>query len=168
MKSKPSRRICEAVAKKTKEIFGQSIPDTLTVDQKARNAKLKEFLSGVIGMTDSGKRQEFETGAVRDSADDKPRPDLISPYANEREGAWLAAGAKKYLERNWEQGMPISRCIASLERHVIAYKKGKRDEDHMAAIRTNAGFILHYEAMIKLGVLPKELDDMPKYEGVEK
>jgi len=116
-------------------------------------------------MHDSGKRQQFASGTVRDTADDKPRPDLISPYANEREGAWLGIGAKKYAERNWEAGMPISRCIASLERHVIAYKKGKTDEDHMAAIRTNAGFILHYEEMIKLGVLPKELDDMPKYEG---
>lgn len=115
-------------------------------------------------MNDSGKRQKFVTGAVRDSADDKPRPDLISPYANWREGVWLAKGASKYLERNWEAGMPISRCIASLERHLLAYKMGLTDEDHMAAIRTNAGFILHYEEMIKRRVMSKELDDMPKYE----
>ena len=115
-------------------------------------------------MKDSGQRQEFSTGAVRDAATDKPRPDLVSPYASDREGAWLAAGAKKYQARNWDAGMPISRCIASLERHLMAYKKGWTDEDHMAAIRTNSGFILHYEEMIKAGLLPKELDDMPKYE----
>lgn len=115
-------------------------------------------------MNDSGKRQEFVTGAMRDTAEDKPRPDLISPYANDREGVWLGKGARKYAERNWEKGIPISRCIASLERHLLSYKKGMVDEDHMAAIRTNAGFILHYEEMIDRGVLPKELDDMPKYE----
>jgi len=115
-------------------------------------------------MTDSGKREQFNTGAVRDGAEDKIRPDLISPYANAREGAWLAKGARKYSARNWEQGMPISRCIASLERHLLAYKQGQCNEDHMAAIRTNSGFILHYEEMIRMGILSEDLDDMPKYE----
>lgn len=115
-------------------------------------------------MHDSGEHQEFTTGAVRDTAKGKPRPDLISPYANAREGTWLAQGAAKYTERNWEKGMPLSRVIASLERHLIALKKGLLDEDHAAAIRTNIGFYIHYEEMIKLGILPAELDDMPKYE----
>src|ERR1035437_408993 len=96
-------------------------------------------------MKDSGERRTFETGAVRDRDDKKPRPDLISPHANMREGAWLALGAKKYEVRNWESGMPISECVASLCRHLESYKLGLADEDHMAAIRTNAGFILHYE-----------------------
>lgn len=115
-------------------------------------------------MKDSGARQQFDTGAVRDTAEGKPRPDLISPYANEREGRWLQLGAEKYNERNWEKGIPISRCIASLERHLIDFKKGLQDEDHMAAIRCNAGFILHFEEMITRGLLPEELDDMPGYE----
>jgi hypothetical protein len=114
-------------------------------------------------MQDSGERRQFETGTVRDRGDFKPRPDLISPHANTREGAWLALGAKKYRPRNWEAGMPISECVASLARHLEAYKLGKADEDHMAAIRTNAGFILHYEEEIKAGRLPASLDDMPKY-----
>jgi len=115
-------------------------------------------------MKDSGSRQEFETGAVRDTAEGKPRPDLISPYANLREGRWLQKGAEKYDERNWEKGIPISRCIASLERHLLAYKQGLTDEDHMAAIRCNAGFILHFEELIDRGIIPPELDDMPHYE----
>lgn len=114
-------------------------------------------------MQDSGKRQEFEGGAVRDTAEGKSRPDLISPFAAEREGDWLAKGASKYAERNWEKGIPIARCIASLERHLMAYKQGKTDEDHMAAIRCNAGFVLHFEEMIKLGLLPPTLNDMPHY-----
>jgi hypothetical protein len=114
-------------------------------------------------MHDSGERQEFTTGAVRDTAGDKPRPDLFSPFALERVGRWLGIGAKKYAERNWEKGMPVSRVIASLMRHLLAYMMGKKDEDHMAAVATNAMFILHYEAMIKRGVLHAELNDMPNY-----
>ncbi len=115
-------------------------------------------------MEDSGKREQFTTGAVRDTADGKSRPDLISPYAQLRKGQWLRLGAEKYDERNWEKGMKISRCIASLERHLCEYKMGLTNEDHLAAIAVNAEFIMHYEAMIEKGLLPPELDDMPKYE----
>lgn len=114
-------------------------------------------------MHDSGKRQEFESGAVRDSADGKPRPDLQSPYAQERIGHWLRLGAEKYAERNWEAGMSFSRCVASIERHLLAFKMGKKDEDHLAAIAVNAQFLMHYEAMVKGYVLPASLDDMPHY-----
>ena len=116
-------------------------------------------------MHDSGDRQQFESGAVRDVAEDKPRPDLVSPFAMTRLGEWLRLGAIKYLDRNWEAGMPISRCVASLYRHLMEYQKGSGDEDHMAAIMCNAMFILHYEEMIQLGVLPVELADMPQYEA---
>lgn len=125
---------------------------------------IDDCASQVKDMHDSGKRQKFGTGAVRDTAEDKPRPALISPYAQMRKGAWLAKGAQKYKERNWEQGMPISRCIDSLERHIQEYKMGLTNEDHLAAVAVNAEFIMHYEAMIEKGLLPAELDDMPKYE----
>jgi hypothetical protein len=118
----------------------------------------------IDAMKDSGERESFSTGAVRDGDRNKIRPDLISPYADAREGEWMRKGAEKYAERNWEAGMPISRCIASLRRHLISYMMGMTDEDHIAAIRTNSSFIIHYEEMIKRGILPKELDDMPKYE----
>jgi hypothetical protein len=85
-----------------------------------------------------------------------------------RIGEWLRKGAKKYAERNWEAGMPISRCVASLCRHLEAFKMGRTDEDHLAAIAVNAQFIMHYEAMIERGVLPPSLDDMPKYEQLNK
>jgi len=114
---------------------------------------------------DSGKRHKFETGAVRDTAEDKPRPDLISPYAQWRKGEWLRLGAIKYKERNWEQGMSYSRCVASIFRHLLQYMMGKTNEDHLAAIAVNAEFLMHYDKMINLGKLPKSLDDMPHYEG---
>lgn len=118
-------------------------------------------------LKDSGKRQDFESGCVRDAAEGKSRPDLISPYFNMRVGEHLDKGARKYAERNWEQGMPISRCVASLERHLNQYKMGLTDEDHLAAIGCNIMFIIHYEAMVKRGLLPRELDDLPHYEYFE-
>ena len=114
-------------------------------------------------MHDSGNRESFSTGAVRDTASDKPRPDLFSPFAEERVGHWLRLGAVKYAERNWERGIPNSRCFASLRRHVMRYQQGNKSEDHLAAIIFNAMAIIHNQEMIRRGVLPAELDDMPDY-----
>ena len=114
-------------------------------------------------MNDSGKRQEFETGAVRDTSEGKPRPELISPVAEKRLAKWLATGAEKYEPRNWEKGINLSRHIASLKRHLIEYQLGCTDEDHLAAIMCNAMFVLHTDAMIQRGVLPPTLDDRPEY-----
>lgn len=118
--------------------------------------KLKE-------MHDSGKRQQFQTGAIRDAAEDKPRLELISPWAYFRIGKWLGLGAKKYGEGNWTLGMPFMRVIASILRHTLAAMLRKNDEDHLAAIATNAIFLMHYEEMIKLGILPEDLDNRDKY-----
>ena len=120
-------------------------------------------MSESVLMHDSGNRENFSTGAVRDTASDKPRPDLISPFAEERVGHWLRLGAIKYSEHNWERGIPNSRCFASLRRHVMRYQQGDRSEDHLAAVIFNAMAIAHNEEMIRRGMLPAELDDMPDY-----
>jgi hypothetical protein len=118
-------------------------------------------------MADNGKRQSFGKGmAIRDTADNKPRPDLISPFAEERQGHWLRMGAAKYAERNWENGMPFSRCVASLKRHLMKFQQGVKDEDHLAAIMFNAMALIHYEEMIERSVLPASLNDMPTYRAV--
>lgn len=116
-------------------------------------------------MHDSGERQVFATGAQRDIAEEKPRPDLRSPFAAERCGRWMALGAKKYSENNWMRGMPFSRVLASLCRHLMQYQQGDTTsgDDHLAAIVFNAEALIHYEAMIQRGVLPPELDDRPNY-----
>jgi hypothetical protein len=113
---------------------------------------------GGFTLKDSGDRREFATGAVRDMASDKERPDLISPFALRRVGRWLGLGAKKYGERNWEKGIPASVCFASLMRHALKYAMGWRDEDHLAAIVFNAQAIIHFEETGRT-----ELDDMPRY-----
>jgi hypothetical protein len=116
-----------------------------------------------ITMQDSGSRNTFETGAVRDDGEKKPRPDLVSPFSLMRLGEWLRKGAEKYDERNWEKGMPISRCLEAIDRHFLKYQMRQTDEDHMAAVMCNAMFIMHYEEMIKKGVLTKALDDRGDY-----
>ncbi len=114
-------------------------------------------------LKDSGTRQEFATGAVRDTATGKPRLELISPIFNNRLAAWLVAGAAKYADRNWEQGIPMDRTMASLLRHINAYREGLRDEDHLAAAACNVMFLIHTEEMVARGLLPKELADIPSY-----
>jgi hypothetical protein len=93
----------------------------------------------------------FETGAVRDSNKGKSRPDLISPYFTNRLGFRLAYGIEKgYGENNWKKGIPNEAFLESLERHLVAYKMGKTDEDHAAAIAFNIMGIIHNEEVAKL------------------
>jgi predicted outer membrane lipoprotein len=46
-------------------------------------------------------------------------------------------GAKKYAERNWEKGIPISCMIDSGVRHLLKYLDGATDEDHLCAAAWN-------------------------------
>lgn len=110
---------------------------------------------------DSGQRQEFKTGSVRDIRDGKGRFDLITPIGLKRLAKHYENGAKKYGDRNWEKGQPLSRYLDSLIRHAYCLLEGKRDEDHAAAIAWNAMAYIHTEEMIERGLLPKELNDMP-------
>ncbi len=96
-------------------------------------------------MQDSGERRAFPGGAVRESDKGKARPDLISPHALMRVGRWMALGASKYGERNWEKGMPNDVLYASMMRHMLKYAMGERDEDHLSAIVFNCQALLHFE-----------------------
>lgn len=46
-------------------------------------------------------------------------------------------GARKYAERNWEKGIPISVMIDSGIRHLLKYIDGQTDEDHLVAAAWN-------------------------------
>lgn len=102
---------------------------------------MKEFRE----VKDSGARQSFETGAVRDTQDGKPRFDLISAPALSRLAQHMSNGAKKYGDRNWEKGIPTSRCLASAMRHLYSWVTGDRSEDHLSAILFNVMAIIHWE-----------------------
>lgn len=112
---------------------------------------------------DSGERQKFQTGAVRDTQGGKGRFDLIPAYPLRRLAQHYENGAKKYADRNWEKGMPLSRFLDSAERHINAYKDGERSEDHLVAAAWNLFGFIWTEEMVRRGVLPKELDDLGQH-----
>jgi len=97
---------------------------------------------------DSGERQRFDTGAVRDTQEGKPRYDLISPLALHRIAMLMMRGAVKYGDRNWEKGMPQDRLLASAMRHLYAWiNKPDDGEDHLAAVCFNVMAIMHFEEL---------------------
>lgn len=101
---------------------------------------------------DSGTRQEYDTGAVRDTSENKPRPDLISPFFLERLGEHLRKGAAKYDEWNWAKGIPSSRCYESAVRHLMQFAQGLLNEDHLAAAAFNIMVIIHNQEVQKRNV----------------
>lgn len=94
---------------------------------------------------DGGAKQVFKSGAQRDEQAGKPRYDLIPPASLRRLAELYARGAEKYDDHNWAKGMPTSRILASLLRHVEAYRIGDETEDHLAAVAWNAFAIMHFE-----------------------
>jgi len=100
---------------------------------------------GVPTLEDSGERQQFETGAIRDPAAGKGRYDLISPIALRRLALHYEAGAAKYSDRNWEKGIPASRCFSSAVRHLFRWIAGGKTEDHLSAAVWNIFCIMHYQ-----------------------
>lgn len=108
---------------------------------------------------DSGKRQEFTTGAVRDNQEDKGRYDLIPPVVEERLAKHYESGAKKYGDNNFRLGMPIKRYIDSARRHLNKYRMGMTDEDHLIAVIWNIAAIIETEQLVELGLLPEDLLD---------
>lgn len=114
---------------------------------------------------DSGERQEFSTGSVRDSEKGKGWYAHLSPIAIKRLAQHMEAGGQKYSARNWELGQPLVRYLESAIRHLYTYLEGCREEDHLAAAMWNVQSLIHTEEMIRRGVLPKELDNLPSYMG---
>lgn len=98
-----------------------------------------------IDPTDSGKRDTFTTGAVREANDGKGRFDLISAEGLRRLALRYEFGSAKYGDRNWEKGLSTSNCLNSAFRHIVEYMMGLDNEDHLAACAWNLFAIMHYE-----------------------
>lgn len=103
---------------------------------------------------DSGKREEYDSGMVRDTQDGKPRFDLLIPldvpYSDQfftRVAELLGRGAEKYSDRNWEKASgsaELDRFKSSAHRHLMQWITGESDEDHAAAVVFN---LLAYETI---------------------
>lgn len=108
----------------------------------------------------------LDTGCVRQKTAGRGCYELMSPFVLKRDAELFEWGAKNRGHRNWEKGMPFSRCIQSIYRHLVKYLMREPDDDHddnLAAIRFWAGALMHYGEMIRRGALPTTLDDLPFY-----
>ncbi len=96
---------------------------------------------------DSGKREEYSSGMVRDTQAGKPMFNLINrvgvPMDQQMLTRWamlMTAGAEKYGLRNWELACTqeeIDRFKESAFRHMLQWLNGETDEDHAAAVLFN-------------------------------
>jgi hypothetical protein len=105
---------------------------------------------------DNGKREEFNTGMMREPQDDKPRYDLIDRAFLKRWAELMARGAKKYAEDNWRKAATqeeLTRFRASAIRHLFQYLEGDRSEDHAAAVAFNLAGAEMVEEKLKKGPL---------------
>ena len=94
---------------------------------------------------DSGKRQTYESGAVRDTNEGKIRYDLLPIECLKRLAEHYTKGAKKYDDNNWKKGIPTDRFIESACRHWAEYLLGETDEDHLSALVFNVFGIMWNE-----------------------
>ena len=108
----------------------------------------------------SGAMSEFETGAVRDAMKGKGMPSLIPISALRAVAKRFEDGATKYGRDNWKKGIPISRYIDALYRHLWKLMEGCDGEDHGGAVIWNAMCLVETLDAIERGDLPKELNDL--------
>jgi hypothetical protein len=109
---------------------------------------------------DSGAREFYDSGMVRDTEKGKPRFDLLwpegVPYSAQyltRCAELMARGAEKYGDRNWEKGtgdVELRRAVSSALRHLHQWVAGETDEDHAAAVFFNIMQVetLRYKAQV--------------------
>lgn len=95
---------------------------------------------------DSGKREEFSSGMVRDTQDDKADfTRLLDGPMFDRWAVHLTKGEKKYKDiapgvPNWTLAngeAELMRFKKSAFRHFRQWLRGDRDEDHAAAVYFN-------------------------------
>lgn len=103
----------------------------------------------------SGKKHNFKSGAFRDSQEGKDRFDLIPIKPLKRLAKKYADGAELYGEFNWVKGQDFSRVYASMFRHLLQWREGQTDEDHLAALAWGAFALMHYEETNR-----KDLNDL--------
>lgn len=110
---------------------------------------------GKFEIKDSGKRQEFASGMVRDISEGKIDYTLITDGPMfKRWAIHLTNGARKYAKRNWlkaEGDAELERFKESAFRHFMQWYYGESDEDHASAVFFN---INGYETL-KLKKAPK-------------
>ncbi len=111
-------------------------------------------------LPDSGERSEFRTGAVRDAMQGKGIPSLLPIDALRAASKRFEDGASKYGRDNWKKGIPLSRYVDSLYRHLWQLMEDDVEEDHGGAVIWNAMCLVQTKKWIEQGKLPEELNDL--------
>jgi hypothetical protein len=104
---------------------------------------------------DSGEREHFQSGMVRDTQSGKPRYDLIDRAFLKRWADLMARGAAKYGEENWRQAAgeeELKRFKASALRHMFQWLDGDTTEDHAVAIAFNVSGAEMVKEKMKTGL----------------
>ena len=115
---------------------------------------------GEFEVKDSGKRAEFSSGMVRDTADDKiDYSNLIHHFEpmGTRLAIHLTKGRQKYPDP--EPGVPnwklaggeeeLARYLESADRHYKQWRNGDTDEDHAAAVLFNINGAEYVKAKLR-------------------
>ena len=96
----------------------------------------------------------------------KSRVDLLPADALMEVGKVNAYGAAKYAPRNWERGMPWSKVVGPLLRHLFKWMMGENVDSesgqrHIAMVAWNALALLTYE-LRGIGTDDRQLVEVPK------
>ncbi len=112
---------------------------------------------------DSGKREEFASGMVRDTQSGKLEYDRMfdGPMADRWTALLTKAATEKYLDSadgtpNWmlaDSPAELKRARKSVVRHLRQWLRGDVDEDHAAAVMFN----LNLAEYVKLRIAEKSL-----------
>ena len=109
------------------------------------------------------------TGAERSDTKGRGRYDFLTPQSERRIARVMEANGAKYPAHNWEKGMPMSRFLDSLIRHLNQYRMGERNrnievgDDHLAQAAWNLLGLMFMEEEILAGRQPSKYNDIPAY-----
>lgn len=122
------------------------MPDDYNPERRPMGVQSEQEVKLGFTIKDSGQRQSFDSGMVRDVATDKTDVELIfnGPMAD-RWAEHLTKGARKYPDplpgqANWMRAsgeQELVRFRKSAVRHFRQWLRGDVDEDHAAAVFFN-------------------------------
>ena len=112
---------------------------------------------------DSGQRMAFDSGMVRDVADNKIDYTLVldGPMFK-RLAIHLTNGAKKYSKRNWMKAnglAELERFRESALRHFLQWFWNESDEDHAAAVFFNINAAEFVKEILPNKGSPEQISD---------
>lgn len=121
------------------------------------------MMDNLFTVKDSGKREQYAGGMVRDTTEGKTLWSLV--YDGPMLKRWavhLTKGAQKYSPRNWMKATgaeELQRATDSAARHFAQWIAGEDDEDHAAAVIFN----LNLAEYVKARMIDHQIAPAPPY-----